>query len=129
MLYAPQKLDRLIREPQNTISNLAYCSAGLAILLAARKRLSRSLGFSSIFLGLGSGFYHASLLPEWRLVDILRVYVVLFSLVSFGLAAVLCSVVSEVKGLAIAAGIWLLSFVAGIYRNEGFGRPLWWLLG
>src|SRR5690349_1226170 len=69
-VYDPRKLDRLVREPQNTISNLAYACAGFAILVAARTPAAKMLGLAGIFLGFGSGMYHASLLPEWRMVDI-----------------------------------------------------------
>jgi len=79
-IYDQRKLDRLIREPQNTVSNLAYMTAGLAILLAGRRSASISLGLAGLFLGIGSGVYHASLLPEWRMLDILGVYAVLYGL-------------------------------------------------
>jgi len=117
-LYAPEKLDRLIREPQNTLSNLAYCWAGLAIVVAGRKIFSLSLGWGSVFLGLGSGAYHASLLPEWRLVDILGVYVVLFSVVGLGVAAVWRIELSKRAWLAFAAVIWVAAVFCGIFRND-----------
>jgi ceramidase len=114
-IYDPAKLCRLIREPQNTVSNLAYAFVGLALGFSCRRRLSRSLAAACLFLALGSGLYHASLLAEWRLLDILGVYVVLFSLLSVGLAAALRRAFSE---FGLAAGIWIFAFYAGIHRNE-----------
>lgn len=73
-VYAPTRLARLFREPQNTISNLAHAIVGLAILLAATQPASRALGLAGLFLGFGSGVYHASLLPEWRMIDIHGVF-------------------------------------------------------
>lgn len=116
-IYDPRKLDRLIREPQNTISNLAYAFAGTAILLAARKPAFRNLGLAAIFLGGGSGLYHASLLPEWRLVDILGVYAVLYLLV---LAGALGNFGRGSGWQAWAASLfaWVAAICTGIYRND-----------
>lgn len=121
-VYAPAKLARLIREPQNTITNLAYATIGLAILLAARRPAGRSLGWAAIFLGAGSGLYHASLLPEWRLIDILGVYAVLFALLFLG-----ASVFVERwrRPFAAWAGVivsWAVAIFTGAHRND----IRWW---
>ncbi len=114
-IYDAAKLDRLVREPQNTLSNFAYVAVGLAVLRTARRSRSRNFGVACIFLGGGSGLYHASLLPEWRLWDILGVYAVLFSLIAIGLAANFGRTGND--SVAIIAG-WVAAFYAGIRRNE-----------
>jgi hypothetical protein len=114
-LYDEAKLTRLFREPQNTVSNLAFVAAGLAVYFAGRRQLTRSFAVGCLFLGVGSGLYHASLLPEWRLIDILGVYVVLFSLLGLGFAASICRPARESW---VAAAIWIAAIYAGIRRND-----------
>lgn len=116
-LYDPRKLDRWIREPQNTVSNLAYVYVGFAVCLASRRVLSRSFGVACVFLGIGSGVYHASLLPEWRMLDILGVYAALFGLCGLGVTHLLRrSGVGYEKAVALA--LWFGAFGAGIFRND-----------
>lgn len=117
-IYDQDKLNRLIREPQNTISNLPYLVAGWAIVLAGRKPASCGLGLAGMFLGFGSGMYHASLLPEWRMIDILGVYAVLYCLLLVGLA-------TSVKRLAHGPGatvgvisVWAAAIYTGVHRND-----------
>lgn len=118
-VYAPAKLARLFREPQNTVSNLAYAVAGLAILLAARRPASRALGLAGVFLGWGSGVYHASLLPEWRMIDILGVYAVLLCLLLVGAFALRReSDGSDLSGWLMAIGVWAIAIFAGVHRND-----------
>lgn len=117
-VYDPLKLTRLFREPQNTVSNLAYAAVGLAILLAARQPASRGLGWAAVFLGLGSGIYHASLLPEWRMIDILGVYSVLYGLLLVGATTLWPSWRRPGwAGLGVLA-TWSAAFYTGIHRNE-----------
>ncbi len=116
-LYDQRKLDRLFREPQNTVSNLGYVYVGLAVWFAARRRLARSFGVACIFLGIGSGLYHASLLPEWRLWDILGVYAALFGLCGIGVSQLLRWRGTRYDSIA-ALMIWFGAFVAGIFRND-----------
>ena len=116
-IYDPQKLDRLLREPQNTVSNLAYVFVGLAVLLSSRRQISRSFGVAGVFLGLGSGIYHASLLPEWRMIDILGVYVVLCSLLIVGYAAAF-RLAGRRFDFAATVAAWLAAVPAGIHRND-----------
>lgn len=117
-VYDPVKLNRLIREPQNTISNLPYALAGLAILLAGRKPASIGLGIAAIFLGYGSGMYHASLLPEWRMIDILGVYAVLYLLLVVGSSTIACRISTGPVGWALVAGAWLAAIYTGVHRND-----------
>lgn len=115
-IYDQRKLDRLVREPQNTISNLAYATAGLAILLAGRRPASRSLGLAGIFLGFWSGMYHAALLPEWRLIDILGVYAVLYCVLLVGVSANWTA--PNRQGGILVLLTWAAAIGTGIYRND-----------
>jgi hypothetical protein len=117
-IYSPVKINRLLREPQNTLSNLPYAVVGLAVFLAGRRRLSQAFGISCVFLSIGSGLYHASLLPEWRLVDILGVYVALFVLVAIGVDALSGKTRNEGRELICGSVVWLAAFATGIHRND-----------
>ena len=117
-IYDPRKLDRLIREPQNTVSNLAYMVAGLAILLAARKPASLNLGLAALFLGFGSGMYHVSLLPEWRMVDILGVYAVLYLLLLVGFARGIPRIERGLPAWLAGLGVWFAAIYTGVHRND-----------
>ncbi len=117
-VYAPAKLARLFREPQNTVSNLAYAIAGLAILLAATQPASRALGFAGVFLGFGSGIYHASLLPEWRMIDILGVYAVLYCLLFVGLSALWPRLRGGTLAWLRVLGVWTVAIYTGVHRND-----------
>ena len=116
-IYDAQKLRRLFREPQNTCSNLAYIVVGAAVLFASSRPLSFGFGAAGVFLGIGSGLYHASLQPEWRMLDILGVYLVLFALCAIGL-----STFFALKGRAydftVTAFIVLAAFASGVHRND-----------
>ncbi len=117
-IYDQRKLDRLIREPQNTLSNLAYALVGMAILFAGRKPASLGLGLAGIFLGFGSGIYHASLLAEWRMIDILGVYAVLYSLILMGTAVSFGRLREGVIGWALVFATWLTAAYTGVHRND-----------
>lgn len=117
-VYDPAKLNRLIREPQNTISNLPYALAGLAILLAGRKPASIGLGLAGVFLGFGSGMYHASLLPEWRMIDILGVYAVLYSLLLIGAATCFSRLGDRRLGWGLMIATWAVAVYTGVHRND-----------
>ncbi|PTY02673.1 hypothetical protein DB347_23460 [Opitutaceae bacterium EW11] len=114
-VYDSGKLKRVIREPQNTVSNLAYVAVGVAVLFAARRRMSRAFGTACVFLGIGSGFYHVSLLPQWRMLDILGVYAVLFCLIGVGVAAL--GRWKKKDGM-VAIACWGVAFWTGIHRND-----------
>lgn len=61
--FCEENLCAWIKEPVNTVSNLAYIAVGIAIYLRAtreRRPLLRWLGVVSILTGVGSAFYHAS---------------------------------------------------------------------
>jgi hypothetical protein len=91
---------------------------GLAVLLAARRPASRALGFAAIFLGIGSGIYHASLLPEWRMVDILGVYAVLYCLLLVGLSALRPAFALGAAEWVGALAAWAAAIYTGVHRND-----------
>jgi hypothetical protein len=117
-VYDQKKLNRLVREPLNTVSSLAYAIAGLAIMLASYQPASRALGAASIGFGLGSGFYHATLLPELSIVDMIGVYAVLYCLVLCGAAASIEWLKRRPVQWGLAGAMWLLAFYTGIWRND-----------
>lgn len=117
-VYSCEKLTRLIREPQDTVSNLAYATVGLALCLAGRRREAFSLGVACLFLGVGSGLYHASLAAEWRLIDILGVYTALYGLIVLGLKANWPVLLSGSCGWLLDFAAWVLAIITGIYRND-----------
>ncbi len=125
-IFLPASVDRLVREPQDTWSNLGYAATGLAILLAARTRLGRSVGWACVGLAISSGMYHASLLPEWRLIDILGVYAALFTTLIFCIAAMTRWPSARNEGIIVVA-TWLAAILAGVHRNDvrwGGFKPL-----
>src|SRR4051812_4180964 len=60
LTHSSQALGHLIREPQNTWSNLAFVLGGAWLVSARSLRLARITGVALIGVGAGSFFYHAS---------------------------------------------------------------------
>ncbi len=82
--YHDRVATAVVREPQNTWSNLAFIFVGLWIVAGDRRPHARLLSAALIALGLGSGLYHASLLPAWRNVDVATMAWTSFALCHFG---------------------------------------------
>jgi hypothetical protein len=82
--YHDRVATAVVREPQNTWSNLAFIFVGLWIAARDRRPHARLLSAALIALGLGSGLYHASLLPAWRNVDVATMAWTSFALCHFG---------------------------------------------
>lgn len=101
-----------VREPQNTWTNLAYVLVGAVIVLRSRFLAGRMAGYGLIFLGFGSGIYHASLMPGWRMVDVVGMYWVMAALVVYAFAA------PRHYGSALSTLVVLGSLAAAVYRNE-----------
>ncbi len=117
-VYDETALRRLIREPQNTISNLAYLWLGVAVIFAGWGVAGRMLGGAAVVLALGSGIYHASLLPEWRLIDIVGVYLVLFMLVYLAVSVWWTQLRNGWSGWIGSGLVWVGATLAAIYRND-----------
>src|SRR5262245_7221878 len=47
-IYDQAKLHRLLREPQNTVSNLAFAAVGFAIGCACRRQLSKNFAAACV---------------------------------------------------------------------------------
>lgn len=77
-------LHRLIREPQNTWSNLAFVAGGAYLLLFIRRSRSRLVGAILIGVGMASFMYHAAASRPIRNYDVGAMYAVL------GVTALLC---------------------------------------
>src|SRR5688572_15814022 len=59
VLHAPSALARLVREPQNTWSNLVFVCGGALLVSLAATRMARGVGVPLIAVGVGSFLYHA----------------------------------------------------------------------
>lgn len=97
-----ERIDALVKQPANTWSNLAYIPIGLAIISLgfadlkkgmARRNcenflvrypvLSIVFGFSTIYIGLGSFLYHASLTSFFQKQDQMGMYALLLTILAF----------------------------------------------
>lgn len=78
-------LARLVREPQNTWSNLAFVAGGALLLGTARSRHGRMIGAPLVGVGIGSFLYHASASAALRELDVAAMYWL------FAMAAVECA--------------------------------------
>jgi hypothetical protein len=72
--HAALALARLIREPQNTWSNLAFVLGGAFLVSVSAQRLARCVGGALIGVGSGSFLYHASASRELRHLDVAAMY-------------------------------------------------------
>lgn len=118
--YQARVATAIIREPQNTWSNLAFVFAGSLIFARDRRAFPRLLGAALVALGLASGLYHASLLPTWRTVDVATMGWVSFALVCVGGAAVCqrLAALSPSTQFAIGSVGGTLAIVAAVFRND-----------
>lgn len=87
-LHAPEALRRLVREPQNTWSNLAFVLGGAFLLAAARQRMARAVGVALVAVGIGSFLYHASASRTLRHLDVGAMYWLFLVLAVFAVGAV-----------------------------------------
>lgn len=72
--HMPEALRRLVREPQNTWSNLAFVLGGASLLVAMRLRMARAVGVALVAVGIGSFLYHASASRTLRHLDVGAMY-------------------------------------------------------
>lgn len=85
--HDPVALARVIREPQNTWSNLAFVLAGAAIWIGTSRLIVRAAAGGLMLTGVGSFLYHASASLAVRALDVgaMKVY--------FGLSTIVALVV------------------------------------
>jgi hypothetical protein len=74
LVHSSAALARLIREPQNTWSNIAFVFGGAFLLASARQRVTRGVAVTLIVVGVGSFFYHASASRVLRHGDVAAMY-------------------------------------------------------
>ncbi|MBL9204911.1 MAG: ceramidase domain-containing protein [Opitutaceae bacterium] len=113
-------MSHLIREPQNTWSNLAYLVGGALLLgSAASSRSARSLGLALIGVGIGSFLYHASASRTLRHLDVGAMYWVFLSAILFSLGSVVprLRIWIEKHGMALGFVTLALGGAGAAYRN------------
>jgi hypothetical protein len=72
--HSAAALARLVREPQNTWSNLAFVAAGAFLVATCRARIASVTGIPLIAVGAGSFLYHASASMLLRQLDVGAMY-------------------------------------------------------
>jgi hypothetical protein len=82
--HSTAALAQLVREPQNTWSNLAFVVAGAFLVATRRARSASVTGFPLIAVGVGSFLYHASASMLLRQLDVGAMYWL------FGVVAIHC---------------------------------------
>jgi hypothetical protein len=120
-----------VLEPQNTWSNLGYLIAGTLVLYKSRNMFGAMVGFNLAFEFLFSSLYHAKLNGTMQTIDVAWIYVLLLSLILYGIQSLLFSEWAVGTGyfgftapvlitLAIEAVIIIVGILMGIYRTEVF---------
>ncbi len=85
--HAAPALARLIREPENTWSNLAFVLGGAVLLVLASRRSAAVVGVALIAVGAGSFLYHASASRALRHLDVGAMYWLYLAAVIFAAGA------------------------------------------
>jgi len=112
----------IVREPQNTWSNLAFVLVGALIWTGDRCFFSRLLAAALVALGIASGLYHASLLPSWRTIDVATMGWVSFALCCVGFEAARGGKIHNTP--PSTAAIWfgvvgsMTAIAVAIFRND-----------
>ncbi len=115
----PEALRRLVREPQNTWSNLAFVLGGSGLLVAARLRMARAVGAALIAVGVGSFLYHASASRTLRHLDVGAMYWLFLLLGGLALGSVVapCRNWCERRAGWLAVGTALAAVGLTVGRN------------
>ena len=110
--HAPHALKRLVREPQNTWSNIAFMLGGAVLLFRSKTRTARTVGIALLSVGIGSFLYHASASRTLRHLDVAGMYCLYVAAIGLSVSAV------SKKFLERAERHWgvflALSFTAGV---------------
>lgn len=72
--HSAEALGHLVREPQNTWSNVAFLFAGSLLIFRANNKTIIVAGFALIAVGIGSFLYHASASRTLRHLDVGAMY-------------------------------------------------------
>jgi hypothetical protein len=119
-VYQQRVAATLIREPQNTWSNLAFVFAGALIWSHDRRTFPRLLAAALCALGISSGLYHASLPASIRTIDVATMGWVSFALCCVGYSAARRSsaLTSPRSHLWIGLLGGALAMTAAFFRND-----------
>lgn len=117
--HLPEALRRLVREPQNTWSNLAFVLGGAALVVTARLRMARGVGVSLVAVGIGSFLYHASASRTLRHLDVGAMYWLFLLLAVLAAGSIASSLRrwSEPRATSIAVGTALAAVGLTLGRN------------
>lgn len=126
--HAPAALARLVREPQNAWSNVAFLVAGAFLFSTCASRLARANGVVLAMVGFGSFLYHASASRSWRHVDVGAMYALFLLSVALCAAAMLPrwrpALERRAVALAIMSGLAAVALTAGRNLVIGGIKPL-----
>jgi hypothetical protein len=114
--HSAAAIGRLIREPQNTWSNLAFVFAGAYLACCARLRMSRLAGVALMAVGVGSFVYHASASRALRHLDVAAVYGLFFATTLLAVGSVQARWSTRLEahpGFWAAAGVAFAIIAAG----------------
>jgi predicted membrane channel-forming protein YqfA (hemolysin III family) len=78
-IHSQLALSRMVREPQNTWSNLAFVVVGAYLVTGGLTRRARLVGAALIAVGIGSFLYHASASRTLRHADVAAMYALFFA--------------------------------------------------
>lgn len=119
LTHSEQALNRAIREPQNTWSNLAFVIAGAWLIGNATLRSSRLAGVMLIAVGIGSFLYHASASRTLRQLDVGAMYGLFLALSALSLSALSAKVRSWMESHITTLTIVACAFAIGstVFRN------------
>ncbi len=117
--HSPLAVGRLIREPQNTWSNLAFIFAGACLACLTSLRASRFVGAALVAVGVGSFLYHASASRSLRHLDVGAMYGLFFAMTALASGSLHSRLrqVTESRVLLLAAAALAFAAFATAARN------------
>lgn len=117
--HRPEALALPVREFQNTWSSLSYVLIGVVMALRATSFAGRLVGLALVGLGWGCGIYHASIMPAWRLFDIIGMYWVVYALIVYGAVGILCQKpLHGWGGNILGFSVAIAAIATSVHRND-----------
>ena len=119
VVHSTVALRRVVREPQNAWSNLAYILTGALVGAYYRSRLLRGLALAMIGVGVGSFLYHASASRALRAFDVGAMYWLYGHLALLAAASLSPRFASwcECRAATLTGGLLLVSVPVTLYRG------------
>jgi hypothetical protein len=109
-----------IRQPANSLSNIAFIITGILILLREKGSKGFSpyhlMGLSSISIGITSGIYHASMTFFWQFFDVSSMFMLILLALTFNLTRIGWLKWSQFVGayfLMLVTSMGLMLFIQG----------------